>query len=315
MHSLNWCTCRNRQLLILSTPLFANHTYLLEERPAGNWSDAPHLGRFTYFLSTAEVTAKLHANNRYRVNQEEFVKARLFDILVSDVDRHQDNWRWGAKDSTETVFRPIPRDRDQAFFTHDGWLTQLSIWLTRRRRIQNFNNRVKKVRTLTNHDIRFDQFFTNEMTLGDWVRSANHLQQTITDSVMQVSLRQMPFEVVALSGNTILDKLKSRRGELDKQAARYYYAMAHKVEVNGSAGAELFEVRQQQDGQVAVNVFRIDAAGNKEGEPYYSRLFTREETKRVTLYGFGGNDRFDVAPDVKRVKIRVRTGGRKDAFL
>jgi hypothetical protein len=37
-------------------------------------------------------------------------------MLIGDWDRHDDQWRWAAFDEGKhTVFKAIPRDRDQAF--------------------------------------------------------------------------------------------------------------------------------------------------------------------------------------------------------
>ena len=37
-------------------------------------------------------------------------------MLIGDWDRHQDQWRWiEFKENGKKVYRPMPRDRDQAF--------------------------------------------------------------------------------------------------------------------------------------------------------------------------------------------------------
>jgi len=35
-------------------------------------------------------------SNRHTVDQYQYLKSRLFDMLISDWDRHEDNWRWGV---------------------------------------------------------------------------------------------------------------------------------------------------------------------------------------------------------------------------
>ena len=51
-------------------------------------------------------------------------RRRLFDMLIGDWDRHQDQWRWiEFKENGKKVYRPMPRDRDQAFsIMADGFL-------------------------------------------------------------------------------------------------------------------------------------------------------------------------------------------------
>lgn len=88
-------------------------------------------------------------------------------------------------------------------------------------------------------------------------------------------------------------KLKHRKSDLEDYAARYYYTLAKLVDVNGSKGNEYFEIKGGGKNTTAVNVYRMDSRGQKEATPYYHRVFNRQETKRITLYGFGGNDIFD----------------------
>ena len=55
------------------------------------------------------------------------LKARLFDVLIGDWDRHSDQWVWARfSDSVPRVWIPIPRDRDQAFAKYDGLLLSVA---------------------------------------------------------------------------------------------------------------------------------------------------------------------------------------------
>jgi hypothetical protein len=35
-------------------------------------------------------------------------------MLIGDWDRHYDQWRWAEYKKGQVIYRPIPRDRDQA---------------------------------------------------------------------------------------------------------------------------------------------------------------------------------------------------------
>ncbi|GAA4327830.1 hypothetical protein [Flaviaesturariibacter amylovorans] len=294
--------------------VYANALYLLEERPSGNWSDAPHLGGYRQYLATTDVKEKMRADNRLRADGRAFIRARLFDILISDVDRHEGNWRWGVPDSGAYRFVPVPVDRDQAFFTYNGLLTKLTLALTRRRLMQRFNFGIRNVTTLTSHDQLLDRFFANEMTEADWLEAAAHLERTLTDSVINVSLQAMPAEIVALSGTAICERLVERRARLRSFASRYYDALARKVEIHGSTGAEQFDVRRLPDGTVSVTVHRLDASGQKEGAAFYQRVFRASETGRITLYGAGGNDVFALEKGIRRPKVIVEKGTSKEQY-
>ena len=42
-----------------------------------------------------KTVSKLLKNHKHKVDQEYILRARLFDILIGDWDRHDDQWRWG----------------------------------------------------------------------------------------------------------------------------------------------------------------------------------------------------------------------------
>jgi hypothetical protein len=65
---------------------------------------------------------KIHEDNDNKVDQAAFLRARLFDMIIGDWGRHEDQWRWAEMEKgNKTVFEPIPRDRDQAYTLFDGF--------------------------------------------------------------------------------------------------------------------------------------------------------------------------------------------------
>lgn len=282
--------------------IFANDLYLLEERPDGDWSDAAHLGNFNKFYSTLDVIDALRENNHHKADQKAFIKARLFDILISDWDRHHDNWRWGLDDS-QKKFIPIPRDRDQAFYTRNGILNNLFISVSGLRFMQNFDYSIKNVNALTSQDRKLDKTFTNEMAHEDWINAANNLQQLLTDTVIEQSIMQLPPEVFAISGKEIIEKIIARRNNLHNYATEYYKVLAGEVEVTASKQKEHFEIKELKNGKTLVQIFRIDNQGKKEAIAFYERIFSDTETKVITIDGFGGDDVFDIPPDLSNLKV------------
>src|SRR5215204_1265239 len=282
--------------------VFANNLYLLEERPDGDWSDAPHLGNFDTFYSTIEVIDTIQGNNQYKADQKAFIKARLFDILISDWDKHHDNWRWGMQNDQKR-FIPIPRDRDQAFFTRNGILNNIFTSLSGLTFMQNFDYSVKSVEALTSQDRKLDKIFTSEMTLDDWINAANYLQQLLTDTVIEQSISKLPPEVFAISGKEIIEKIKARRNKLHYYAADYYKVLAKEVKIIGSKRNEHFEIKRMTKGETSVEIFRIGDQGKKEDSAFYRRIFFDNHTTLITIDGLGGDDIFDISPDAYNIKV------------
>ncbi len=89
---------------------FANQLMMLEDRPDDDMSDAPNYGFSKDVVSVGKLYEELLDDNDNRVDQRAYLRARLFDMLLSDWDRHRDQWRWATFDeSDEKIFRPIPR--------------------------------------------------------------------------------------------------------------------------------------------------------------------------------------------------------------
>jgi len=98
--------------------------YMIEERPESNWMGTEGMfGNPNHdIVSTADLIERLRRDEKYSVNESSYLRARLFDMLLGDWDRHSDQWRWSEfedEDGNHT-FKPIPRDRDQVFANFDG---------------------------------------------------------------------------------------------------------------------------------------------------------------------------------------------------
>ena len=103
---------------------FGGSVYLFEERAGGNWSGMGVYGNSEKIISTPKVVAKTTKNNNHKIDQRWAVRSRLFDLMIGDWDRHDDQWRWARfKDGKRKFYRPVPRDRDQAFSKYDGVIT------------------------------------------------------------------------------------------------------------------------------------------------------------------------------------------------
>ena len=90
-------------------------------------------------LNYHQAIKRLEDDSKNQIDVDFTVRSRLLDLFLGDWDRHDDQWRWATfKEKGKTVFRPIPRDRDQVFFKFDGAVMNLANrkWLLRK--FQNF---------------------------------------------------------------------------------------------------------------------------------------------------------------------------------
>jgi hypothetical protein len=294
---------------------YGNDLYLLEQKPEGDWSEADNLGNFRSFSSTEELITKLHQSNTNIVDQRAYIKARLFDMLIGDWDRHEDNWSWGEVAVPGGIlYKPVPRDRDQAFFHHDGVIIDHVIGAAGLFYMQPYDSVVKNISKICYAARYMDRLFTNELVLEDWAREAVALQKALTDEVIVHSVSQLPPEVYTVKGRELIDKIKARRNQLQAFAVKHYKLIAEQVEVIGSRQRERFEVTGNE-GKTVVSVYRLNEKGKKEANPYYQRTFNPEETKEVRLFGIKGDDVYVVNNDVADITIRIIGGPGKDSVI
>ena len=293
--------------------VYGNRLYLFEQRPDGDWSKADNLGNFDKFSSSDEVLEKIYDDNDKSVDQKAFAKARLFDMLIGDWDRHADQWKWGTKDSgKQKVYIPVPTDRDQAFFKYNGLLLKAAIFGAGMKYLKSFDYTIRDVKTFGYERRILDRFMTNRLTADDWVAAAKTLQQSITDNAIETLVRGMPPAIFAISGKGIIAKIKSRLQHLDEYAREYYLFLARDVEIVGSKQNEYFDVNSNND-VTKINVYKITNGGKTKGTPIYSRNFNTNETREVRLYGLSGKDVYNIAGDQK-IRIRIIGGDEKDSI-
>jgi len=295
---------------------FGDDLYLFEQRPDGDWSDADNLGNFKKFISTYELIDTLKNDNNNKADQHAFVKARLFDMLIADWDRHEDQWQWGVTDTPgKTLYKPVPRDRDQAFYTHNGVLIDRIIPAAGLGYMQNFNYDIANVKMLNFEERNIDRFFTNELSLNDWLKEAASLRQSLSDSVIEQSVQQLPPEIHPISGTELIAKLKSRRNHLAEYATEYYLFLTKEVEITGSKKREWFEVKTTDTGETSVNIFQVDNEGKRNNTAFYSRIFKPSETKEIRLFGLAGEDVFTIDKRADNIKVRIIGGNEKDSVI
>ncbi len=301
---------------------FAGTLALFEERPAGDVSDQAHFGGAEDVDSSVKMLRELREDNDTRVDARFYLRNRLFDALIGDWDRHEDQWRWAQFEPFELdpalpadartqgkVYRPIPRDRDQVFFRLTGVLPRIAQYYIPG--LQDFDPDYGNVGGLTENGRELDRRLLSELAREDWQAVARDLQARMTDAVFREALEDWPAEVNALHGERVYRNLQSRRDGLLEFADSWYGLLSRYVDVVGSDKHERFVVERRGE-ETEVTVYKT----NKEGENrkgIYRRVFHTRETRELRLYGLGGRDRFETTGEGD-LYVRIVGGPDEDAF-
>src|SRR5437588_628439 len=183
---------------------------MLEERPTEGPDGEPTVAGAVDLANTKKLFEHLERSPRNRVDSRAFLAARLMDVLIGDWDRHQDQWRWARFDSAGVRWwRPLPRDRDQAFPRLDGML----IWLTGfyPPQVVGFGDDYPGIWRLTFAGQVPDRRLLVDLEKPVWDSVAKAIQAKLTDSVIDTAVRRLPPEYYAKSGAALAHALRRRR--------------------------------------------------------------------------------------------------------
>ena len=284
---------------------FARLLGTIEERPRGADGGAGFEGA-TNVESTEDLWQRLDRNPAVRVDTREFLLARLTDIFLGDWDRHQDQWRWAllpSRSGQGQAWRPIPRDRDQAFVRYDGFM------LAQARRtapqLLNFSDKYGDIVGHTWNGRDVDRRLLADLEKPVYDSIAALLESRLTDQAITDAVNRMPQEWRALDADRLATALRMRRDRLDEIADRYYRLLADRVDIWATDDADEAKVTRNTDGSTSVEI-------TADGVTYYRRRFDPDDTGEVRIYLQGGRDRLTVEGEGRgSPTIRV-IGGRGD---
>ncbi|GAA4021789.1 metallophosphoesterase [Hymenobacter glaciei] len=291
---------------------YANLLGTLEDSPKDPKANLPGFGGSDEVTRSFGLFRKLYKDHDNKVDAPGLARARAFDMLVADFGKHEDNWKWAGYKQKDggTLYRPIPRDRDQSFTQWNGLLTYLANREWAVPSIEGFNTEFQDMKSLNWPARHLDRFLLQGLTREQWQETAKYLQGKITPAVIDGATAQLPAEIQDKSGQDINRKLKARIKELPKAIDEYYLLLARRVDVVGSNKGEVFQVNRLPDGQIRVQMF--DRAGDSEsakGAALFDRTFKPNETEEVCLYCLGGKDVINVTGDGGQHSILVRVIG------
>ncbi|MEJ7644617.1 MAG: metallophosphoesterase [Chryseolinea sp.] len=298
--------------------VFGGGVHLVEERPSGkHWKDADFFGSPDKIISTPELTDALLKNNDHKVDEVWAVRTRLLDFLIGDWDRHDDQWTWASfvQPDDSKIYRPIPRDRDQAFSRYDGFVPAAARQtLPFLRQLQVYGPEIRSMKWTTWSARLFDRTFLNGLSWEQWEEQVKFIQQNLTDEVIEKAFLTWPERAQQISAEAIVKSLKLRRNNLMTIARTHFEFLGKSVHVIGTEERERFVVDRIDDAHTRVTVSEI----NKQGEikqQTFQRTFENDITRNIEIYGNGDSDDFLITGDVnKSVKVRLIGGLGNDDF-
>jgi hypothetical protein len=273
--------------------------------------DGPAFAGADKVKGTDEFLDDLEDSPVNRLDSRAYLAARLMDIYMGDWDRHEDQWRWARFDRGDLrVWRPIPRDRDNAFVNHEGLL--LSIGRAAFIRNVRFDTEYPSLSGLTVQAEPLDRRLLSDLPRSAWDSVTAGLQARLTDAAIDRAVDALPPEYRAEERAELVGILRARRDGLPGQAERFYERLALNVDVQTTDADEVAVIDRHPDGSLEITV--TGAGDDEQRFVTFRRRFVPEETDDVRLYLQGGDDRAVVRGTGKGVGIRIIGGGGDDVL-
>ncbi|MDX1761282.1 MAG: phosphoesterase, partial [Christiangramia sp.] len=267
-------------------------------------------------VSTADMIERLRRDEKYILDEKGYIKARVFDMLIGDWDRHQDQWRWAEIEDEEGnhYFKAIPRDRDQVFSNFDG------AFFGTLRAITGFANQfavygddIKDVEWFNIAALGLDRSLIQNEGKEVWLEQAQYIKENVTDEVIENAFAKLPEETRGEASQDLMENVKGRRDNIVDIAMRYYEHLANLAIVTGTDKDDFIDVVRLEDGNTRVSITR-----NKDGERaeiLSDKVYKVNETEEIWVYGLDDDDKILVKGDGPgKIFLRVIGGQNNDIY-
>jgi hypothetical protein len=296
---------------------YGDELYIIEERPEENYTDERNFGYADDIESTHDIIEKVREDEKYKIDENAYVRARLFDMLIGDWDRHQDQWRWAQFDMEDgdKYFRPIPRDRDQVFSNFDGALLDvMKIISGSTKQLQVYDEELKDIEWMNSAGIKLDRVLIQKADKEIWIEQAKFLQEHLTDEVIDIAFSKVPEAVQDKTLEDIKKKLKGRRINLQDIATRYYNYLNELVILTGTDKDDYIEVTRTGEKETHVKISRI--IDGEKGEILVDKTYNRDITNEIWIYGLDDKDIFEVSGKANNLIYTRLIGGQdNDTYI
>lgn len=295
---------------------FGDELYLLEEHASEGHKELAG-GNFTgNIISTLDVIDEIHSDEDVEIDQVSYIRARLFDMLIGDWDRHHDQWRWMEFDEKgKTVYEPLPRDRDQAYSRmSDGFILGTAVnLLPAASLLRKYSPDLKDVKGVNKEPYPLDMAFLTRIDKQVWDDQVKFIQTNVTNAVIDEAMAQMPVEVQDETVDEIKSILEQRRGNLQKIADRYYKLIAKYGVITATNKDDYININALENGDVEVSIYR--KKDNTVKDRFHHKVYNPKQTKALWIYGLDDDDTFEVNGKSRHIKIRLIGGQNNDNYI
>ncbi len=181
---------------------FGNRLFLLEYETEGNasWLGEKNINKLVDTEDLQELKIE-NPNKMISIDDHALVRARLFDLLIGDWDRHAKQWGWALEENANSIRAiPLPCDRDNAFFNLEGILPTLISNKAFLPEVQSFEKEIDFLEGLISP---FDVYFMKDIPQEVFVQESSYLQNILTDKVIESAFEVWPEDIYQLDAKEL----------------------------------------------------------------------------------------------------------------
>ena len=289
--------------------------YMIVEKPDKSFDDRHMFGNNQDVESTPDLFEKMREDEKNRVDEKLFIRARIFDMLLGDWDRHEDQWRWAeivdAEDEDKKSYIAVPRDRDQVFARFDGDLLDfMRKYVKGARQFGVYGPDIPHIKEFSQSAIKLDRAVIQRSDFELWLKEVQYIQEHLTPDIVAKAFNEMPIEVRDDLWQQTQDDLIARKANLKDIVTRYYDHFLEFQTLKGTDKDDLFEIHRLPNGTTDITAYRIK--DGEKGTQLFSRSFNLENTKEIWIYGLDDDDVFKVTGKGNDLIKIVISGGKGD---
>lgn len=257
------------------------------------------------FIDTDELLTKIQESKSFYVNQHQYIRERLLDILIGDWNKTKESWQWyEIPQGDSLVYEPFVADRSHAFTKVDGMLFKLMLGVFGLPGITNYDSNIKNLKKANGMGIPLDVALAARSGREVWYQEAKYIKSVLTDDVINKAFESLPQEVYITADTEIIKRnLKKRRDVIEEIARKYYNILEQTPVIIGTNNDDLFVIEQKDRNTTNISIY--DRNSDR-------LLFNKEydkSTDEIWLYGLGGDDTFKLSGKVKKGTPLTLVGG------
>ncbi|MCO4820426.1 MAG: metallophosphoesterase [Flavobacteriaceae bacterium] len=295
---------------------FGDELYMIEEHGSDGHEDKASFGYSNKVISTLDMMEKLNSDEEFEIDEASYIRARLFDMVIGDWDRHDDQWRWiRFKEDGKTFYRPLPRDRDQAFSKmSDGVLLGLATDLIPSIRLmKSYDAELKSPKWFNLEPFPLDMVLIKQSEKETWDAQVKFITEHLNERVIDEAFQFFPDEMDAVAIEAIKANLIGRLAHLQNISDLYFQQINHFSVITGTDKDDFFEIERMANGKTSVKGYRIKKG--KKSTLFHDRIYSKEDTKEIWIYALDDKDNFQVSGNGDHlIKLRLVGGLNNDTF-